>query len=161
MEFIESHDDQSSSPDCGRRLLNHLIDERAAAGHRRPFASIPITNRVAGGYRDISYLDYANAINRLAQWLFDHVGPPDREFEPIVYVAAGDLRYHVLSMAAVKVGYVVRICCTAKRPWLPLLIGGRSALYRLEIVQRLSHLSYKRATLTSFWSSISPRRPFH
>lgn len=97
-----------SPPACGRRLLSHLIDQRATSGHQRPFASIPITNNVTDGYRDISYAIFANAINRLARWLLDNVGTPTRPCEPIVYIAAADLRYHVLCVAAVKAGYIVR-----------------------------------------------------
>lgn len=93
---------------CGRRLLSRVIDERAVSGHLRPFASIPLTNNAKDGYRDISYAVFANAINRLSSWIDDTMGTPTRQFEPIVYVAGSDLRYHILCMAAVKAGYVVR-----------------------------------------------------
>ncbi|KAK4497665.1 hypothetical protein PRZ48_010318 [Zasmidium cellare] len=98
---------QPAPPGCGRRLLSHLIDERAADGHPRPFASIPISRNAADGYRDVSYAVFANAINRLARWLLDNLGSPATPFEPIVYIAGADLRYHVLNVAAVKAGYIV------------------------------------------------------
>ena len=94
-------------PQCGRRLLSHLIDSRAAAKHTRPFASIPRSNNVQDGYRDISYALFANAINRLAHWIHDEIGEPDRECEPLVFLAPGDFRYQVFTMAAVKAGYIV------------------------------------------------------
>ncbi|EME42645.1 hypothetical protein DOTSEDRAFT_175863 [Dothistroma septosporum NZE10] len=93
--------------DCGQRLLSHVIDERASNNHKRPFAAIPKTSNPGDGYRDISYTTFANAINRLAQWLLAELGPPVRKHESVVYIAAPDLRYHILCMAAVKAGYVI------------------------------------------------------
>ena len=93
-------------PGCGRRLLTTLIDERAKTNHVRPFASIPRTIDAADGYRDISYRTFANAINRLAQWIITQVGTSTR-YESLVYLGPGDFRYQLLAMAAVKSGHVV------------------------------------------------------
>lgn len=90
----------------GRRLLNTVVDERAAAGHERPYASIPVSSSPSDGFRDISYVEFANAVNRCAQWLEQSFGTSESE-ETIVYLGPSDLRYHVLALAAVKTGYVV------------------------------------------------------
>lgn len=90
----------------GRRLLNNVVDARAAAGHERPYASIPLSSSPRDGFRDISYGAFANAINRCANWLEQSFGTSNGE-ETIVYMGPSDLRYHVLALAAVKTGYVV------------------------------------------------------
>lgn len=95
-------------PGCGTRLLSHVIDERAQLQHSRPFASIPRTDNVADGYVDVSYETFGNAVNKLAKWITEHVGPPSTQDETLIYVAPGDLRYQIVCMAAVKAGYIVR-----------------------------------------------------
>jgi acyl-CoA synthetase (AMP-forming)/AMP-acid ligase II len=91
----------------GYRLLPHIIDERANAHHERPFASIPKSQNIEEGFNHVSYRNFANAINRCAHWLVQALGRP-RTTEVIAYLATPDLRYQILAMAAVKVGYVVR-----------------------------------------------------
>lgn len=93
--------------DCGRRLLNHTVDARARDNHVRPFAAIPLTNNPSDGYRDVSYSQFANAINRVAAWILATLGPPSKECEPFIYMAQADLRYHVVMLAAIKAGYIV------------------------------------------------------
>ncbi len=88
----------------GRRLLSSVIDERAESNHQRPFASIPISNDVRKGYQDISYKVFANAINRCALWIKQHIGQSS-SFETLAYIGVNDLRYHILCMAAVKTGH--------------------------------------------------------
>ena len=93
-------------PDCGKRLLVNLIDQRAAANHARPYYSIPISHYIAAGYRDISYRTFANAINRCAHWILQTFGRSS-QFEPLAYLGAPDLRYQTMLLAAAKTGHVV------------------------------------------------------
>lgn len=93
----------------GQRLVPTLIDERALAGHARPFASIPISNNVDDGFRDISYRVFANAINRCAHWLTESLGAPQALDTTLTYIGPHDFRYQILVVAAAKAGYVVRI----------------------------------------------------
>jgi acyl-coenzyme A synthetase/AMP-(fatty) acid ligase len=96
----------SDSTGYGKRLLPCVVDERAAQGHPRPYASIPRTADINDGYRDISYETFASAINRCAEWLRARFGEPEVE-ETIAYAGPSDLRYNILALAAVKSGYVV------------------------------------------------------
>lgn len=96
----------SAPPECGRRLLMNVIEEKAQQWHTRPLFSIPRTNKAQDGYRDIFYWEFANAINRCARWLKEHIGISSK-FESITYIGPSDLRYQILMMAAVKTGYVV------------------------------------------------------
>lgn len=91
----------------GRRLLPSLIDERARSNHSRPYASIPFSKNVADGFRDISYCEFAQAINKCALWIIDQFGRSSNA-DTLVYLGLSDLRYQILAMAAVKTGHVVR-----------------------------------------------------
>ena len=95
-------------PNYGRRLLPSVIDERARTGHRRPYASIPVSDDIGDGYRDITYRAFANAINRCAIWIRGLINI-SQDFETLVYIGPADLRYQILCMAAVKTGYVVSL----------------------------------------------------
>lgn len=102
--------------DHGRTLLSTVIDQRAEANHQRPFASIPISNDVHNGFKDISYKIFANAINRCALWIKQQLGLSS-DFETLVYLGANDLRYLLLCMAAVKTGHVVGSLILLLRPF--------------------------------------------
>ena len=96
------------SKDYGRRLLTHVIDERAHNGYTTPYASIPRedgSNEVES-YQDISYCQFANAINKCAYWIEDEIGR-SQSCETLAYIGPQDLRYQILGMAAVKTGHAV------------------------------------------------------
>lgn len=106
---MESDTRQDGKIRYGQRLLPTLIDERAQAGHARPFASIPISNNVEDGFRDISYATFANAINRCAHWLIGSLGRPQTQDATLTYIGPHDFRYQILIVAANKAGYVVHL----------------------------------------------------
>ena len=99
---------QSENRAFGKRLLSHIIDERAAANHERPYAAIPKTTKVDGGFREIKYADFARAVNRCVGWIKDNV---DRQAsgETLAYIGVPDLRYQILALAAAKTGHVVSV----------------------------------------------------
>ena len=110
MPFLSSIPLQQSADDgsiVDKRLIPNVIDELARTNPDAVFASIPRSNNVADGFRDVTYPDYANAINRAALWLENELGEGIRG-EKIGYIAHSDLRYVILTVAAVKVGYQVR-----------------------------------------------------
>ncbi|KAK3196259.1 putative NRPS-like protein biosynthetic cluster [Lecanicillium sp. MT-2017a] len=96
----------SAKPLHGQRLLSHVIDERARDKHPRPFAALPRSTNVKDGFEDISYVRFANAINRAAGWLRDTFGTPDRP-ETVMYMAPFDFRYQILALAAVKSRHIM------------------------------------------------------
>lgn len=103
-----------ATPDYGRRLLPHLIDERARNNHARPYASIPFTKEPREGFREISYKEFGNAINRCARWLLGQIGP-SKTFDALAYMGPQDLRYQIIVIAAIKAGYVVGVLEAAIR----------------------------------------------
>lgn len=92
----------------GRRLLSHLIDNRAHHSHERSYASIPVSSNLEDGFRDISYGQFANAINRCAYWLKEAFGETSTGVV-LTYIGTPDLRYQILAMAAAKTGHIVRL----------------------------------------------------
>ena len=92
----------STSPDFGHRLLHVTIDEIAEETPDRTWASIPKSNNLSEGYRDVSFAMFANAINRLSWFLKSNLGPGLTRFRTVAYIGLPDMRYHVMSMAAAK-----------------------------------------------------------
>lgn len=92
--------------DCGKRLLPAVLDEIALTDPERVFASIPQTSKIADGFNDISYRDFARAVNACAWWLKKEIGD---HFEPqvLAYLGPLDLRYLIIITAAAKAGHIV------------------------------------------------------
>jgi hypothetical protein len=97
-----------ASATVGQRLLHVTIDQIAAETPDRAWASIPKSNNLSDGYRDVSFAEFANAINRLSWFLESHLGPDRPKFKTLVYMGLPDMRYHIMSMAAAKTECKVR-----------------------------------------------------
>lgn len=91
-----------------KQLLNHIVDGMAKARPSAVWAEIPrsITSYELG-FRKITYRSLANAINGVAWWLHRSLGP-SKDFETLAYFGSWDVRYIILLLGAVKVGYKVR-----------------------------------------------------
>lgn len=110
-DFVSPHIEVSAieeiaplQPDYGHRLIANLIDQRAREDPQRPIWSIPRSSNLADGFRDISYGQVAQAINRAAWWIDENVGK-STTFETLAYMGPPDLRYAVLTVAAQKTGH--------------------------------------------------------
>ena len=88
----------------GKRLLAVCIDHCAEKNPNRVWASIPRSERLVDGYKDITYRQFADAIDRASWWLESVLGKGVGNFETFAYSGPKDLRYPVLAMAAIKVG---------------------------------------------------------
>ena len=94
-----------ASASYGKRLLPPLITHFAKTDPTKVYASIPRCNEdLAQGFRDITYMTFANAINKAAWWLEGRLGKSNGEFETFAYLGPRDLRYAILAVAAIKVG---------------------------------------------------------
>ena len=90
------------SPDIetyGKRLLPHIVDVRAKAGYSQAFAMYPKSVNAAEGFRSISYVEIANAVNRVSWWLDAELGKREDTF---VYFGPNDLRYIIFVLATIK-----------------------------------------------------------
>jgi acyl-coenzyme A synthetase/AMP-(fatty) acid ligase len=95
----------------GERLIGRLIDEFADRDPTRVWASIPVDNDdLSKGYQDITYGQFANAINHAAWWLEEQMKANIKYVETIAYAGPKDLRYPVIAVAALKLGKKVESC---------------------------------------------------
>ncbi|KAL8802393.1 MAG: hypothetical protein Q9200_006593 [Gallowayella weberi] len=115
-----------SPPDL--RLIPCAIDEYARLRPQHLFATFPRSSKVIDGFRDVTFAEFSNAINRAAAWL-DVNGC---QSEPLAYLAPSDLRHIILAVAAVKTGCnVIR----SKVLFLSPRNNTESNLHLLESVQ--------------------------
>ena len=90
------------------QLLNHVIDEIAAAEPDSPCLEIPVSEATYElGFRSVTRQQFASAVNGAAWWLEESLGR-GRDFQTLAYFGPWDVRYNILLFAAVKVGYKVR-----------------------------------------------------
>ncbi|KAJ5613630.1 NRPS-like enzyme [Penicillium herquei] len=87
------------------QLLPNLIDRYALVEPDAIYAEYPVNPMsYDDGYRKITYKTFANAINGIAHWLTEQLGPGDGK-RVLAYAGGNDLRYPALIMGAVKAGY--------------------------------------------------------
>ncbi|PVH86351.1 acetyl-CoA synthetase-like protein [Cadophora sp. DSE1049] len=98
--MAESHDVTT----CTKRLLPHIIDERAKAGYTRPFALYPKSTDTSAGFHSISYARIAGAVNRVSWWLDSELTGQEEKENPFAYFGPNDLRYIIFLMATMKTG---------------------------------------------------------
>ena len=84
----------------GRRLIASRIDELAHLEPNGVWISIP-SARPVEGFRDVTWAEGANAINRAAWWLESKLGYGSDQ-APIAYMGPQDIRYIILLVAAIK-----------------------------------------------------------
>jgi acyl-CoA synthetase (AMP-forming)/AMP-acid ligase II len=92
----------------GQRLAISILDERAQSDPQSPWVSVPVDDEdLSKGYTDITYRQFANAVNHATHWLAGHLPSSEEPFQCFAYVGPKDLRYPILAMAAGKLGKVV------------------------------------------------------
>lgn len=95
-------------PSYTKELIPNIVDHLAKVQPHKLYAEYPISSlSYQEGYRKITYGDFANAVNGMAWWLHEALGPGEN-FEVLAYIGPNDLRYTALILGAVKVGYLVR-----------------------------------------------------
>lgn len=104
-----------ASSDMSRRLMPMVVDQIAETEPDTVWAAVPISTKTSPRYLDISYRQFANAINGIAWWLEKELGRGDTT-EPLAYFGSGssDIGYIILLVGAVKAGYFVSLFTTVK-----------------------------------------------
>ena len=88
-------------------LTPTIVDRKAVDTPDALYAEYPrSTTSYEDGYQKIIYRDLANAVNGLAWWLHDTLGPA-KESEHLAYIGPNDILYPSLIIGAAKVGYTV------------------------------------------------------
>ena len=83
-----------------------LIDEIAISDAARVAFSYPLTSNLEDGFRDVTFKEFANAIDRCSWLLRERLGHCDN-FKTLTYMGPSDQRYIILIFAAIKTGYKV------------------------------------------------------
>lgn len=86
-----------------------VVDQIAEAEPEATWAAVSLSPiGIEAGYQNITYQQFANAINSVAWWLEEELGRGDMT-EPLAYFGTGgsDVGYIILLIAAVKTGYYV------------------------------------------------------
>lgn len=97
----------SVSAPGSKQLLVHVVDRRARDTPEAIYAEYPISpTSYEDGFQKITFAAFSNAINGVAWWLHDTLGPGSN-FETLAYVGVLDFRYNTLLLGAVKAGYKV------------------------------------------------------
>lgn len=86
----------------GERLLPNIVDQRARSGYDRPVAMFPKSHDVAAGFRTVSYVQLANAVNRACWWLEETMPSPEEKEGTFAYFGPNDLRYLIFLLATMK-----------------------------------------------------------
>ena len=91
----------------GKQLLPVIVDDRAQNDPLGVWAKFPISpTSYAQGFRSVTHLEMANAVNRIA-WILENTLGKSKTFETIAYLGPNDLRCTMVVLAGVKVGYKV------------------------------------------------------
>jgi len=89
------------------QLLPTVLGNRAKAEPQCIFAKVPLSpTNYEAGFRSVSFSELHTAINRVAWLLESHFGRSEN-FPTITYLGPSDLRYSIVLVAAIKVGYKV------------------------------------------------------
>jgi hypothetical protein len=89
-----------------KRTLPGTLDEIAKETPNRRHATMPVSNNLDDGFRDVSFGDIANGVNKFVYELEKLYGrSPD--FETPTYLGIPDLRYVIVVYGAIKCGYKV------------------------------------------------------
>ena len=97
--------DDNSLP-YGSRLLPQVVDQLSQSDPKRVYATFPPASDLSRGFRDVTMLEIAQAVNKLAWWIEMNLGR-STVFETVAYIGPSDLRYAIVFLAAVKCGYKV------------------------------------------------------
>ncbi|KAG5746391.1 hypothetical protein H9Q70_010912 [Fusarium xylarioides] len=92
--------------ELGRRLIPRILDDMSRDEPDRVIYSIAKSADISKGFNDITAREFANAVNKTAWWLEGLVGKSE-SFQTIGYIGPHDIRYFLLNLACVKVGYQV------------------------------------------------------
>ena len=86
------------------RLLVDAVDAKAKSVPDSPWLLYAKSSlwEQEGGYRTITWKQFANAVNRTAFWLDDNFPQTKAGRQTIAYLGPNDARYYILIVAAAK-----------------------------------------------------------
>lgn len=89
------------------QLLPLILDHRAVSAPNRVWAKFPVSPvSYEQGFQAATYGQIKDAVNWMA-WMLEETIGKSTQFETLAYLGPGDLRYHIVLLAAIKTGYKV------------------------------------------------------
>src|ERR1700712_4521117 len=88
-------------------LLPHIIKQNAGTDPSGVFARIPIGTKYSDGYKDVTNLQFEQAIDHTASLISQNLGHSE-DFEALSYIGPQDIRYSIVVVAGIKAGYKVK-----------------------------------------------------
>jgi len=111
----------------GKRLLPVTLDNIALTQPNKPWISVPLDDSdISKGFTDITFKQFANAINHATSWLESVIGNVGA-FQVFAYEGPADARLAIIAVAAAKVGWKVLL----PFPYAPSQVKG----YLLDITK--------------------------
>ncbi|KAI4091535.1 MAG: hypothetical protein LQ339_008106 [Xanthoria mediterranea] len=105
LQFSQDGGSPPKSISGAKQLLNHIVDGTAATRPSAVYAEVPKSfDSYEPGYQRITYRALANAINGVAWWLHQKLGP-GQDHQTLAYIGPNDLTYVIMILGAVKAGY--------------------------------------------------------
>ena len=102
-----SDDTSTSKTNYGRRLLVDVVDARARRQPDRTWASIAHIN-AADSFINVIIKELAQAVNFMSWWMESQIGRSSSDkIDTIGYIGAPDVRYGIMFLASIKLGYKV------------------------------------------------------
>ncbi|KAI0473627.1 putative NRPS-like enzyme [Xylariaceae sp. FL0804] len=97
-------------------LVPHMVDRLARERPDATYGLWPVAPASYNeGFRSVSYAQFANAINGLAHWLVQQLGPGNGK-QVLTYIGPNDLRYIGIMLAGMKTGYGVFLTSPRNSP---------------------------------------------
>lgn len=96
-------------PRTDNELLPNVLFKLASRFPDATFVVYSQSSNVKDGFRHITFREVANAVHAMAWWIDQNVGKPANTdgSETLVYMGPNDLRYGILVLSSVMVGYKV------------------------------------------------------
>ena len=98
---------RQTSPQYGQRLLP-VLDEATSTDPERILAVIPKTRNVLDGFENVTFHQFARAINKCSYWLEEQLSS-DFSGQAVAYLGSLDLLYHIITLAGVKTNHPVEV----------------------------------------------------
>lgn len=104
-------------PQSNDELLPNTLFKLAAQYPDLTYAEYARSTDATDGNRKITFKEVANAVHAIAWWIEKNVGKPAKDdgSETMVYMGPNDLRYGILVLGSVMVGYKVLQYFQARR----------------------------------------------
>lgn len=129
-----------------------VIDERAQQEPDSVWVSITVDEREPfKGFKEITYSQFANAVNHAVHWLSENLPASPESFQPFAYAGPKDLRYPILAVAVGKLEKVVSAVLSIAFRCFLLFPNFDQGCFSTELRWSYLHRSLRRRRSSAFY----------